>query len=124
MLIAPVNQALHCQQDPSALPTPSSLVYRWQLDLACMLCSSKMNKHAMVMQIRQQEQSARKAIVANPVKMDHIKAEVSTSIYNAGNPFGPVKFACLHCGLHLTTCIAAAAKGHCFHELLHMQQPS
>ena len=29
------------------------------------------------MQIRQQEQSARKAIVANPVKMDHIKAEVS-----------------------------------------------
>ena len=28
-------------------------------------------------QIRQQEQSARKAIVANPVKMDSIKAEVS-----------------------------------------------
>lgn len=28
------------------------------------------------LQIRQQEQTARKAIVANPVKMDHIKAEV------------------------------------------------
>ncbi len=27
-------------------------------------------------EIRQQEQTARKAIVANPVKMDHIKAEV------------------------------------------------
>ena len=31
---------------------------------------------SLLFQIRQQEQTARKAIVANPVKMDHIKAEV------------------------------------------------
>jgi len=31
---------------------------------------------SLMLQIRQQEQTARKAIVANPVKMDHIKAEV------------------------------------------------
>jgi len=31
---------------------------------------------SLLLQIRQQEQTARKAIVANPVKMDHIKAEV------------------------------------------------
>ncbi len=32
---------------------------------------------SLLLQIRQQEQTARKAIVANPVKMDHIKAEVT-----------------------------------------------